>query len=209
MVAVEASAGEVAQHSSQFDRPEPGHGCEPSAREVDEPDLCPFEELPNAEVEGEGEPMVLEEGEDEEECAPMRMAPEPGEPTAEEIENHRTTHLPYRSWCEECVKGRGSGEQHRAGPASSVPIISCDYLLVTRHGVLRREEISEGNAILLKILVVKDAKSKFIGAHVVPMKGLGEDRYAAEKVRRDILWLGYSRVILRSDRPWWLLPKRC
>ena len=38
-------------------------------------------------------------------------------PTAEEMETHRATHLPYRSWCEDCVMGRGSGERHRSGPA--------------------------------------------------------------------------------------------
>ena len=29
--------------------------------------------------------------------------------TAEEVEAHRTTHLPYRSWCADCVMGRGGG----------------------------------------------------------------------------------------------------
>ena len=96
--------------------------------------------------------------------------------------------------------GRGSGERHRAGPTSSVPVIACDYLLVTRHGIMRREE-AQGSSqeILLNILVVKDASSKFIGAHVVPAKGVGEDRYAVEKIRRDVLWLGYSRIVLKCD----------
>ena len=165
------------------------------------PDLCPMEGDPHAVEDGEGEPMIFREEDDEEECAPVRLAPEPGEPSAEQVEQHRTTHLPYRSWCEECVKGRGTGEQHRAGPGSSMPVLACDYLLVTRHGVFRQAELSEGNrkAILLKILVLKDAKSKFVSAHVVPTKGLGEDRYAAEKLRRDVLWLGYPRIILKSD----------
>ena len=36
-------------------------------------------------------------------------------------------------------------------------------------------------------------------AHVVPVKGLGADRYAVEKLRRDIIWLGYRRIIVRTD----------
>jgi len=72
-------------------------------------------------------------------------------------------------------------------------------LLVTRHGVYRRGEGAEPTEILLKILVVKDSLSKYVGAHVVPAKGVGDDRYAVEKLRRDILWLGYSKVILKAD----------
>ena len=53
--------------------------------------------------------------------------------------------------------------------------------------------------IIAKILVVKDSKSKFINAHVVPVKGIGSDRYAVEKLRRDIVWLGYRRIIVKTD----------
>ena len=51
----------------------------------------------------EGIEMEDEDGEDNEEamdsigwCAPVR-------PSAEEVEIHNRTHLPYRSWCEICV----------------------------------------------------------------------------------------------------------
>ena len=101
-----------------------------------------MEEGPVLEEDGEGEPMILAEEDGEEECNPARLAPEPGEPTAEEVEEHRVTHMPYRSWCEECVTGRGSGEQHRSGPTGRVPTIACDYLLVTKHGIMRKDEIS-------------------------------------------------------------------
>ena len=43
-----------------------------------------------------------------------RMLPDPGEPTASQLEDHRASgHIPYRAWCRECVEGRGTGEQHR------------------------------------------------------------------------------------------------
>ena len=45
----------------------------------------------------------------EEEELPVRHAPDPGRPTAEELERHRHDHWPYRLWCEFCVKGRGVG----------------------------------------------------------------------------------------------------
>jgi hypothetical protein len=78
-------------------------------------------------------------------------------------------------------------------------VISGDYLLVTRRAVFRRDELPERAVVVAKILVVKDSMSKFIGAHLVPVKGLGSDRYAAAKMRRDIVWLGYRRVILKTD----------
>ena len=156
------------------------------------------DELPE-EAADQGEIIELKEDELEPEAAPRRTAPEPGEPSREEVEEHRVDHFPYRVWCEHCVKGRGSGEQHRRGPAGSIPVVSADYLVVTKHGVFRRDEDVGETAVIMKILVVKDAYSKFIGAHVVPMKGVGPDRYAAEKLRRDILWLGYSRVIIKTD----------
>ena len=148
-------------------------------------------------VDGEGE--IIEAEGVEEDCAPIRIAIDPGAPTAEEVEEHRAAgHCPYRSWCEWCVEGRGVGAQHRAGPQSRIPVISFDYLLVTRRGIHTKKQHQDAE-ILLKILVVKDSMSRTICAHAVPCKGVGSDRYAVEKLKRDILWLGYSRVTLKSD----------
>ena len=112
-----------------------------------------------------GEVIELEDV--EEECSPGRIAVDPGKPTEKEIDEHRAAgHCPYRSWCEECVQGRGVGQHHKQGPECKIPIISFDYLLVTKRGVHTRTEDTDGE-ILLKILVVKDAKSKVICAHTV------------------------------------------
>ena len=34
-------------------------------------------------------------------------------PSLEEFQRHMMTHLPYRSWCEYCVKGRGKEAPHQ------------------------------------------------------------------------------------------------
>ena len=34
-------------------------------------------------------------------------------PNVEEIQEHLRAHLPYRSWCQHCVSGRGVGTQHQ------------------------------------------------------------------------------------------------
>jgi hypothetical protein len=93
---------------------------------------------------------------------------------------------------------RGIGEQHRAGPPSRIPVVSFGYLMATRRGIHTKKQHQDA-AILLKILVIKDAMSRTICAHAVPCKGVGSDRYAVESLKRDILWLGYSRVTLKSD----------
>ena len=68
-------------------------------------------------IEGEGEIVEIIERELEEECEPMRIAPDPGLPSAEDMEKHRAEgHVPFRSWCEWCVGGRGVGEHHKQGP---------------------------------------------------------------------------------------------
>ena len=52
---------------------------------------------------------------------------------------------------------------------------------------------------VLKVLVVRDMRSKAIFAHAVTAKGADIDGFAVQCVVEDVLWLGYSRVILMSD----------
>ncbi len=54
-------------------------------------------------------------GGSEQDVEPARRLPEPGQPTKAMIEEHRDDqHIPYRSWCSECVEGRATGEQHNS-----------------------------------------------------------------------------------------------
>ena len=45
------------------------------------------------------------------EAEPLTTAPSPTMPSASEVEEPRIAHIPYRSWCRECVMGRGLGEK--------------------------------------------------------------------------------------------------
>ena len=67
-----------------------------------------FRCVPCAPLEGAEEEIVSEEIEVEVE--PLRIAPSPQKPSASEVEEHRITHIPCRSWCRECVEGRALGE---------------------------------------------------------------------------------------------------
>ena len=86
-----------------------------------------------------GQVEEISEGEAED-MAPKRISPDPGLPTEAEIDDHEVDHVPFRRWCEECVEGRGTGEQHRSreGP-HAVPTIAFDYLFVTPKKILSRE----------------------------------------------------------------------
>ena len=83
----------------------------------------------------------IPEDEMQEDLAPKRISPDPGKPTEQEVSEHNVDHMPYRSWCEFCVKGRATGEQHRESGGSSIPIIAFDYLFATDKGLRRREEL--------------------------------------------------------------------
>ena len=97
-------------------------------------------------VTGEGsteqapEEITIEE-ESSEEAVQPRVSPDPGQPTLRQLEQHRITHTPFRSWCKWCVIGRARGTQHRASKESTVPIIGIDYFFITSGGVKKRTEL--------------------------------------------------------------------
>ena len=53
--------------------------------------------------------------------------------------------------------------------------------------------------LALKVLVVRDFKSKAFFAHAVKCKGSDADGFAVRCFVDDIKWLGYTKVILKSD----------
>jgi len=67
---------------------------------------------------GSGDPGSLSEEKEEEtetggeERGVAKML-DPRQPSEEERRTHNLTHLPYRNWCEHCVKGRGREADHK------------------------------------------------------------------------------------------------
>ena len=134
--------------------------------------------------------------------AEHKVSPDPGEPTASQVEDHRACgHWPYRSWCPECISGRGGGEQHRRRTeAKSISVFAFDYLLLDESGnVVKKEDVTAETKLGLKILVAHDSKGKACFAHVVPQKGIDADHYAVDVLMKDVAWLGYTHISLRSD----------
>ena len=87
---------------------------------------------------------------------------------------HEATHLPFRIWCEDCVKGRKDNPPHtRVRDEVEVPEIMFDY------GFIRRDAEAE----TITILVMKDRQSRAIRAWVVPLKGADLDGTVERAVR--------------------------
>ena len=155
-----------------------------------------------------GADAVEEVVEAEEESQPVDTLPTPNMPTQSERDDHDLTHYPYRSWCKHCVEGRGVDMGHRMGGDHSsrgVAIISFDYIFVTDGSVHSRDEWEKSDErevdgkTMLKVLVVRDMRSKAVFAHAVETKGDDEAGFAVRCVVDDVAYLGYSRVILKSD----------
>ena len=53
-----------------------------------------------------------EEMDAEEEAVVHKSVADPGQPSKKDRLEHELTHMPYRSWCEHCVRGRGKSKPH-------------------------------------------------------------------------------------------------
>ena len=74
-------------------------------------------------LEKEEEYQEEEEGEHERASTESRkpnIAAEPIQPTRNEREEHQYTHLPYRSWCPHCVRGKARATKHKKGNGVTV-----------------------------------------------------------------------------------------
>jgi len=50
-------------------------------------------------------------------------------PSSKEVEDHERTHLPFRSWCARCVRGKAQSHPHwnKSKEGHGIPTISWDY----------------------------------------------------------------------------------
>ncbi len=184
--------------------------CGKAGRRLYATPLSPFEDGRDR-----GEEVVIGE-ETSADVQDNKVAPDPFMPSATEVENHRVTHMPYRSWCRECVEGRALGErrQPRTTHESKIPVIGMDYFFMIAKGLLTRSELSDypqtadGDSALMtartkgelvKCLILRDSHTKCVFAHVVPVKGIDEDAHVVQLVVADVRWLGHTRLIVKAD----------
>ena len=138
------------------------------------------------------------EEEDNNEAIPVKAAPKPARPSKAEMDEHMLSHLPFRSWCAHCVKGKSKSKRHPYTAQSSdheMPMVTIDYMFLNSEG-------SSSDESSMPTLVVKDVLSPHCGtgmlfAHVVPHKGANS--YAINILSKDIAILGHPELILKSD----------
>ena len=134
-----------------------------------------------------------EEEEDVEEALVAKPLRSPSAPTAAERAAHASTHLPYRSWCDECVAGRRDNPAHRTIECqeNSVHEVMMDYCFLRR----------DGEAELITILILKERQSRAIQAWVVPNRStILEQGAAVERALEGIRRFGLrEKVIIKTD----------
>ena len=145
----------------------------------------------------EGDDIVEESADSEDEDAEnghrkTKHMHDPMLPSAAEVREHQLTHLPYRSWCHHCVRGRGKEMNHecRKDCGQGVAEYHLDYCFP-----------GDENGQKLTILVVVEKFTKMKKAVVVPSKG-STGRFAARKVLDLINECGDKdrTVILKTDQ---------
>ena len=112
----------------------------------------------------------------------------PAKPAPEMIAAHEVSHLPFRSWCSHCVRGRGKLFQHRRvqhdQDDEAHPVVSLDYAeqgdwQCKNAGARGQKQVSQ-NIFYLQ-------------------KGI-EHFYPEAALLRDIRFLGYAQLTLKSDQ---------
>ena len=87
-------------------------------------------------------------------------------PSQAEVDFHAMTHLPYRNWCEHCVKGRGKEMSHTKTAEKNKPNTIEFHMDFCFPG----EEGGEG---ALTILVIRERLTRMTMASAVPSKSMG------------------------------------
>ena len=84
---------------------------------------------------------------------------EPKEPTEAEREEHEMTHIPFRSWCRHCVRGRGKEEACRQVKKEyDVAEVHMDFMFMGE----------EGGEETIAVLVGKERSTGMILSTVAP-----------------------------------------
>jgi hypothetical protein len=135
---------------------------------------------------------------------PIKTLRGPTRPTKLEYEEHQHSHIPFRSWCPHCMRGKSKASGHRSSTqAREKPILSLDYaFLGVSKGASREERIQlEAEAAAAghtPTLVMFDSESRSIYAYAAVRKGHNE--HLCRQIVHDLDNLGYKELVLKSDQ---------
>ena len=153
----------------------------------------------------QGEEREDEDGtdKDEEEAQEPVTRRAPKGPTKEEREKHEATHLPFREWCQHCIRGRGRNKPHKKKAeeekeGNRVSRISMDYFFMSQE-----EEKASQNPLM--IMIDEQYGNRYMRA--VGKKGLGEGNemdWLIKDMHEELKSWGHpggenNELILKSD----------
>ena len=156
-------------------------------RQVDETEAVSDEEEPG-ELRVEGEAVRHGQVDD---ARRVKMILDPKKPSKEEVDEHCLTHIPYRNWCEVCVKCHGKELSHKKRDGSNgVPEYAFDYCFP-----------GDELGYKLVVLVGHEKTSGMTLAVTVPTKG-SIGRFTVDKAVDFIEEVGdaNSRIVVKTDQ---------
>jgi hypothetical protein len=145
-----------------------------------------------------------EEESDSEEAAKPKTVHAPKGPTRKEREEHEATHMPYRAWCQHCIRGRGRNKPHKRKTKEAedeekkVPRVSMDYFFMSQD-----EEKASENPLLLMV----DESTGLRYMRAVGRKGTGDGKemeWLIKDLHEELKDWGHpggegNELILKSD----------
>ena len=143
------------------------------------------EEQPQAADEELVNPVADLAGQDadiQEEAESQRALRDPGSPSKADREEHDLTHLPYRPWCDACVRGRAKDKMSlrltEAYSHSCVPRVRMDYCYLTEKTAdeaTGEADQDPGAGDSATVLVVQESVCRSVWAYAVERKGATEE----------------------------------
>ena len=134
---------------------------------------------------------------------------DPGQPTAKQRQEHEVTHVPYRSWCPHCVRGRAKGRPRKRVPdqeSPDIPRAAVDYCFFTRKGTESGKEIAEEDRNdpnkSQTVLVMKEATTHMTWAYPVDKKGVGDEEWITRRIVSDLDSAGLQqcKIVFKGDQ---------
>ena len=122
---------------------------------------------------------------------PVRVQ-DPKKPSRDEIAEHELTHLPFRSWCAHCVRGKGRVADHRRSTSEKgLDEIHIDYCFMGAADADHKETI----------IVAKHVQTGSIMSSVVPMKGITHE-FPAKRIKAFCKEMGLDSadIVLKGDQ---------
>jgi len=133
----------------------------------------------------------------------------PCRPCLADVDEQNLTHIPFRSWCDHCVRGRTVSEPHHISGMKKFgkPLIAKDYMNLkgkydvsseAEDQVEARRKPGGRHINDMPILATRDRDTHLKFAHAVPVKG--DNEYVTARVVLYIREPGHSEVFAKCVR---------